>query len=122
MESKGTARVVKAKVPPVGDVRLRDRVAYHLFRVVQRRRWSSRTSREVPANLAKEIIEKSNGKRKDMENKQKNMNQKIRIRLKSFDHNLVDNSAEKIVKTVKSTGAVVSGPVPLPTRKQIFYG
>lgn len=48
------------------------------------------------------------------------MNQKIRIKLKSFDHNLVDKSAEKIVKTVKSTGAVVSGPVPLPTRKQIF--
>ena len=48
------------------------------------------------------------------------MNQKIRIKLKSFDHNLVDMSAEKIVKTVKSTGAVVSGPVPLPTHKQIF--
>ena len=48
------------------------------------------------------------------------MNQKIRIKLKSFDHNLVDKSAEKIVKTVKSTGAVISGPVPLPTRKQIF--
>ena len=48
------------------------------------------------------------------------MNQKIRIKLKSFDHNLVDKSSEKIIKTVKSTGAVVSGPVPLPTRKQIF--
>ena len=48
------------------------------------------------------------------------MNQKIRIKLKSFDHNLVDKSSEKIVKTVKSTGAVVSGPVPLPTHKQIF--
>ena len=39
------------------------------------------------------------------------MNQKIRIKLKSFDHNLVDKSAEKIVKTVKSTGAVVSGRI-----------
>ena len=48
------------------------------------------------------------------------MNQKIRIKLKSFDHNLVDKSAEKIVKTVKSTGAVVSGPIPLPTNKRIF--
>ena len=48
------------------------------------------------------------------------MNQKIRIKLKSFDHNLVDKSAEKIVKTVKATDAIVSGPVPLPTRKQIF--
>lgn len=48
------------------------------------------------------------------------MNQKIRIKLKSYDHNLVDKSAEKIVKTVKSTGAVVSGPIPLPTHKKIY--
>ena len=48
------------------------------------------------------------------------MTQKIRIKLKSFDHNLVDKSAEKIVKTVKSTGAVISGPIPLPTHKIIF--
>ncbi len=48
------------------------------------------------------------------------MSQKIRIKLKSYDHNLVDKSAEKIVKTVKNTGAVVNGPIPLPTRKKIF--
>ena len=48
------------------------------------------------------------------------MSQKIRIKLKSYDHNLVDKSAEKIVKTVKATGAVVSGPIPLPTHKRIF--
>jgi small subunit ribosomal protein S10 len=48
------------------------------------------------------------------------MAQKIRIKLKSYDHHLVDKSSEKIVKTVKSTGAVVSGPIPLPTRKKIF--
>ena len=48
------------------------------------------------------------------------MNQKIRIKLKSYDFNLVDKSAEKIVKTVKSTGAVISGPIPLPTKKRIF--
>ena len=48
------------------------------------------------------------------------MSQKIRIKLKSFDHNLVDKSAEKIVKTVKTTGAIVSGPIPLPTHKRIF--
>jgi small subunit ribosomal protein S10 len=46
--------------------------------------------------------------------------QKIRIKLKSYDHNLIDKSAEKIIKTVKSTGAVVSGPIPLPTDKTIF--
>ena len=48
------------------------------------------------------------------------MNQKIRIKLKSYDHNLVDKSAEKIVKTVNNTGAVVSGPIPLPTHKRIY--
>ena len=47
------------------------------------------------------------------------MNQKIRIKLKSYDYNLVDKSAEKIVKTVKATDAVISGPAPphgLPPR------
>ena len=48
------------------------------------------------------------------------MSQKIRIKLKSYDHTLVDKSADKIVKTVKATGAVVSGPIPLPTDKKIF--
>jgi len=48
------------------------------------------------------------------------MRQKIRIKLKSYDHNLVDRSTEKIVKTVKSTGAVVSGPIPLPTERVII--
>ena len=48
------------------------------------------------------------------------MSQKIRIKLKSFDHMLVDKSATKIVETVKSTGAKVKGPIPLPTNKKIF--
>ena len=48
------------------------------------------------------------------------MSQKIRIKLKSYDHNLVDKSSEKIVKAVKATGAIVSGPIPLPTEKDIF--
>ena len=48
------------------------------------------------------------------------MSQRIRIKLQSYDHNLVDKSAEKIVKTVRSTGAVVTGPIPLPTHKKIF--
>ena len=46
--------------------------------------------------------------------------QKIRIRLKSFDHKLLDQSAERIVETAKRTGASVSGPVPLPTDKEII--
>lgn len=47
-------------------------------------------------------------------------NQKIRIRLKAFDHQLLDQSANKIVETAKRTGAEVSGPVPLPTEKNIY--
>lgn len=46
--------------------------------------------------------------------------QKIRIRLKAFDHKILDNSAEKIVETAKRTGALVSGPVPLPTERNVF--
>ena len=47
-------------------------------------------------------------------------NQVIRIRLKSYDHRLLDQSAKKIVETAKKTGAKVSGPIPLPTEKEIF--
>jgi small subunit ribosomal protein S10 len=46
--------------------------------------------------------------------------QKIRIKLKSFDHYLIDKSAERIVRTVKQTGAMVSGPIPLPTKRSVF--
>jgi small subunit ribosomal protein S10 len=46
--------------------------------------------------------------------------QKIRIRLKAFDHQVLDQSAEKIVDTAKRTGAKVSGPIPLPTEKEII--
>lgn len=46
--------------------------------------------------------------------------QKIRITLKSYDHILIDKSTEKIIKTVRSTGAVVSGPIPMPTRKSVY--
>ena len=46
-------------------------------------------------------------------------NQKIRIRLKAFDHEILDLSAKRIVETVERTGASVSGPVPLPTRKEV---
>ena len=46
--------------------------------------------------------------------------QKIRIKLKAYDHTLIDQSAEKIVDTAKRTGAKVSGPIPLPTDKEII--
>ena len=47
-------------------------------------------------------------------------NQKIRIKLRAYDHNLIDVSAQRIVETVKRTGARVSGPIPLPTEKEII--
>ena len=47
-------------------------------------------------------------------------NQQIRIRLKAFDHRLIDQSTQEIVETAKRTGAQVHGPIPLPTRKERF--
>ena len=46
--------------------------------------------------------------------------QRIRIKLKAYDHNLIDQSSSKIVETAKRTGAKVSGPIPLPTQKEII--
>ena len=46
--------------------------------------------------------------------------ERIRIRLKAFDHQLIDQTAERIVETAKRTGAKVSGPIPLPTEKEII--
>ena len=48
------------------------------------------------------------------------VNEKIRVRLKSYDHTLIDTAAEKIVETAKRNGATVSGPIPLPTEKEII--
>ena len=45
---------------------------------------------------------------------------KIRIKLKAYDHMLIDKSTEKIVKTAKNTGALVLGPIPLPTKRSIY--
>ncbi|ACO76875.1 MULTISPECIES: 30S ribosomal protein S10 [Pseudomonadaceae] len=47
-------------------------------------------------------------------------NQQIRIRLKAFDHRLIDQSTQEIVETAKRTGAQVRGPIPLPTRKERY--
>ena len=47
-------------------------------------------------------------------------NTRIRIKLKAYEHNLIDQSAEKIVETARRTGARVSGPIPLPTEKEII--
>ncbi len=48
------------------------------------------------------------------------VNQKIRIRLKAFDHQVLDESASRIVDSAKRSGAIVSGPIPLPTEKEVF--
>lgn len=48
------------------------------------------------------------------------MNQKIRIRLKAFDHRVLDQSSQKIVETARRTGALVAGPVPLPTERSVY--
>lgn len=66
-----------------------------------------RCLKEPPANYMKEAIILA-------------VKEKIRIRLKGYDHQLVDQSAERIVQTATRTGAKVSGPVPLPTEKQII--
>lgn len=50
----------------------------------------------------------------------KKSNQKIRIRLKAYDHRMIDRSAQEIVETAKRTGALVRGPIPLPTRIERF--
>jgi small subunit ribosomal protein S10 len=46
--------------------------------------------------------------------------QTIRIKLKAYDHNLIDKSTEKIIRTARATGAVISGPIPLPTKRRIY--
>ena len=60
-------------------------------------------------------------KRARLKMEDKNMaGQKIRIKLKAYDHDLIDVSADKIVETVKRTGTKVSGPIPLPTEKEVI--
>ncbi|MDQ7054008.1 MAG: 30S ribosomal protein S10 [candidate division KSB1 bacterium] len=46
--------------------------------------------------------------------------QKIRIKLKAYDHRLIDKSTDKIIRTAKATGAAISGPIPLPTKRTVY--
>lgn len=55
-----------------------------------------------------------------MANKKVIASEKMRIRLKAYDHVILEQSAEKIVETAKRTGAQVSGPIPLPTKKEVI--
>jgi len=59
-------------------------------------------------------------KKKEKKEEQKAPAQKIRIKLKAYDHRILDQSTEEIVNTAKRTGARVCGPIPLPTKREIF--
>lgn len=77
---------------------------------------------EAPRHTRVRVIRCSAGKRLSenfMEDCYKMAGQKIRIKLKAYDHNLVDQSAERIVEVVKKTGTKVSGPIPLPTDREV---
>ncbi len=68
---------------------------------------------------SKQSGQKQSGQ-KQSGHKQSSQAQQIRIRLKAFDHRLIDQSTQEIVDTAKRTGAQVRGPIPLPTRKERF--
>jgi small subunit ribosomal protein S10 len=70
-------------------------------------------------NLSPYGVEDKNYVRNQEEKTMAAQKQMIRIRLKAYDHQVIDQSAEKIVETAKRTGAEVSGPIPLPTKKEI---
>ena len=59
-------------------------------------------------------------RKRDLKEEKQMASQRIRIKLKAYDHNLIDQSAHRIVDTAKRTGAKISGPVPLPTSKEII--
>lgn len=59
-------------------------------------------------------------KKKEKKEEQKAPAQKIRIKLKAYDHRILDQSTEEIVNTAKRTGARVCGPIPLPTKREVF--
>ena len=69
--------------------------------------------------VAKTAVKAKNEKATKTTKKVMATSEKIRIRLKAYDHVLIDQSAEKIVDTAKRTGAKVSGPIPLPTKKEV---
>lgn len=58
--------------------------------------------------------------KKDSGSKNKDVKQRIRIRLKAYDHRILDKSTRLIIETAEQTGAVVSGPIPLPTERKIY--
>jgi small subunit ribosomal protein S10 len=118
MDSRANLQVIKAKVPLSEMFGYVTQLAFIKF-------WPCNFNHGVLSlqSCSKQRCRRSNSSL-PLQPQRKNwfltMSQRIRIKLQSYDHNLVDKSAEKIVKTVRSTGAVVTGPIPLPTHKKIF--
>jgi elongation factor G len=114
MEDRSGAKAIKGKVPLsemfgyVTSLRTLSSAA------APAAPWSSATINKPPTTSPKPFWPRCVVKCQPKQPPTSPMTQKIRIKLRSYDHNLVDKSAEKIVKTVKSTGAVVSGPIPCP--------
>jgi small subunit ribosomal protein S10 len=84
------------------------------------RGYATRDTRQQNTNASGHGWHLSYPRQKGREEGQTVAGQKIRIRLKAYDHEVIDSSARKIVDTVTRTGAKVAGPVPLPTEKNVF--
>jgi small subunit ribosomal protein S10 len=76
-------------------------------------------SREPPGTEIAKMCRNTKGRKTSKEEKQNMSSQKIRIRLKAYDHTALDQSAARIADAAKKTGAEVSGPIPLPTEKEV---
>ena len=87
--------------------------------VVEKKTTTRKTAAKKTESTKKETTKKAAKTEKGTKVATTIQSERIRIRLKAYDHVLIDQSAEKIVDTAKRTGAQVSGPIPLPTRKEV---
>ena len=87
--------------------------------VVEKKTTTRKTAAKKTESTRKETTKKAAKTEKGTKTATTVQSERIRIRLKAYDHVLIDQSAEKIVDTAKRTGAQVSGPIPLPTRKEV---
>ena len=87
--------------------------------VVEKKTTTRKTAAKKTESTKKETTKKAAKTEKGKSTATTIQSERIRIRLKAYDHVLIDQSAEKIVDTAKRTGAQVSGPIPLPTRKEV---
>ena len=87
--------------------------------VVEKKTTTRKTAAKKTESTKKETTKKAAKTEKGKSTVTTVQSERIRIRLKAYDHVLIDQSAEKIVDTAKRTGAQVSGPIPLPTRREV---